>query len=64
LQIDLDPPLVRPIAEMGAEQEVGTDGRIGIVVGVPGLIDLFDEATFAELPGGILERPGWRPRVG
>src|ERR687894_144900 len=32
-----------------------TDGRIGMVMGVPSLIDLFDEATHAELPGGILE---------
>jgi hypothetical protein len=35
-----------------------TDGRIGMVMGVPSLIDLFDEATHAELPGGILESFG------
>jgi hypothetical protein len=32
-----------------------TDGRIGMVMGVPSLIDLFDESTHADLPGGILE---------
>lgn len=35
-----------------------TDGRIGIVMGVPSLIDLFDEANYADLPGGILESFG------
>lgn len=35
-----------------------TDGRIGIVMGVPSLIDLFDEANHAQLPGGILESFG------
>jgi hypothetical protein len=35
-----------------------TDGRIGIVMGVPSLIDLFDEETHAHLPGGILESFG------
>ena len=35
-----------------------TDGRIGMVMGVPSLIDLFDESTHAELPGGILESFG------
>jgi hypothetical protein len=35
-----------------------TDGRIGMVMGVPSLIDLFDEAHHAELPGGILESFG------
>jgi hypothetical protein len=35
-----------------------TDGRIGMVMGVPSLIDLFDEASHAELPGGILESFG------
>ena len=32
-----------------------TDGRIGMVMGVPSLLDLFDEANHAGLPGGILE---------
>jgi hypothetical protein len=35
-----------------------TDGRIGMVMGLPSLIDLFDEANHAELPGGILESFG------
>ena len=35
-----------------------TDGRIGIVMGVPSLLDLFDESHYAELPGGILESFG------
>lgn len=35
-----------------------TDGRIGMVMGVPSLMDQFDEATHAELPGGILESFG------
>ncbi len=35
-----------------------TDGRIGMVMGVPSLIDLFDESAFADLPGGILEAFG------
>jgi len=35
-----------------------TDGRIGMVMGLPSLIDLFDEANHAELPGGILESSG------
>jgi hypothetical protein len=35
-----------------------TDGRIGIVMGVPSLIDLFDESHHADLPGGILESFG------
>ncbi|MCW2636902.1 MAG: hypothetical protein JWQ99_3269 [Blastococcus sp.] len=35
-----------------------TDGRIGIVMGVPSLLDLFDESQHAELPGGILESFG------
>jgi hypothetical protein len=32
-----------------------TDGRIGMVMGVPSLLDLFDEGSHAGLPGGILE---------
>jgi hypothetical protein len=32
--------------------------RIGIVMGVPSLIDLFDEKNHARLPGGILESFG------
>jgi hypothetical protein len=35
-----------------------TDGRIGMVMGVPSLIDLFDEHSHADLPGGILESFG------
>jgi hypothetical protein len=35
-----------------------TDGRIGIVMGVPSLLDLFREANHAKLPGGILESFG------
>ncbi len=35
-----------------------TDGRIGMVMGVPSLMDLFNESNHAELPGGILESFG------
>jgi len=35
-----------------------TDGRIGMVMGVPSLLDLFDESHHADLPGGILESVG------
>ena len=35
-----------------------TSERIGIVMGVPSLIDLFDEKNHALLPGGILESFG------
>jgi hypothetical protein len=35
-----------------------TSGRIGIVMGVPSLIDLFDEQNHAQLQGGILESFG------
>ena len=35
-----------------------TDGRIGMVMGVPSLIDLFNESNHASLPGGILESFG------
>jgi hypothetical protein len=35
-----------------------TDGRIGMVMGLPSLIDLFDESHHADLPGGILESFG------
>jgi hypothetical protein len=35
-----------------------TDGRIGIVMGVPSLMDLFNEESYAQLPGGILESFG------
>jgi hypothetical protein len=35
-----------------------TSERIGIVMGVPSLIDLFDESNHAQLPGGILESFG------
>jgi hypothetical protein len=32
-----------------------TDGRIGMVMGVPSLLMLFDDSSHADLPGGILE---------
>ena len=35
-----------------------TTERIGIVMGVPSLVDLFDEKNHARLPGGILESFG------
>jgi len=35
-----------------------TDRRIGMVMGVPTLLDLFDEDSHAHLPGGILESFG------
>jgi hypothetical protein len=35
-----------------------TDGPIGIVMGVPSLIDLFNENSHSQLPGGILESFG------
>jgi hypothetical protein len=35
-----------------------TSERIGMVMGVPSLIDLFDEKNHAQLPGGILESFG------
>jgi hypothetical protein len=35
-----------------------TSERLGIVMGVPSLIDLFDEKNYAKLPGGILESFG------
>ncbi len=35
-----------------------TSERIGMVMGVPSLIDLFDEGNHAQLPGGILESFG------
>jgi hypothetical protein len=35
-----------------------TDERIGIVMGVPSLLDLFDERNHSQLPGGILESFG------
>ena len=35
-----------------------TDGRIGMVMGLPSLMDQFDERNHAELPGGILESFG------
>src|SRR3954462_5059364 len=43
---------------LGAYLAWRTDGRIGMVMGVPSLIDLFDESQHAELPGGILESFG------
>ncbi len=35
-----------------------TKERIGIVMGVPSLIDLFDEKYYTKLPGGVLESFG------
>jgi hypothetical protein len=35
-----------------------TDGRIGMVMGVPSLMDLFNEDNYTQLPGGILESFG------
>src|SRR5207249_9645624 len=35
-----------------------TRERIGIVLGVPSIYDLFDEKYYADLPGGILENFG------
>ena len=35
-----------------------TKERIGIVMGVPSLIELFDEKYYTQLPGGILESFG------
>jgi hypothetical protein len=35
-----------------------TDGRIGMVMGVPSLVDLFNEDNHAQMPGGILESFG------
>jgi hypothetical protein len=35
-----------------------TDGPIGFVMGVPSLIDIFDEKNYIELQGGILESFG------
>jgi hypothetical protein len=43
---------------LGAYLAWRTDGRIGMVMGVPSLIDLFDESHHADLPGGILESFG------
>ncbi len=35
-----------------------TTGRIGIVMGVPSLVDVFKESNYAHMPGGILESFG------
>jgi hypothetical protein len=35
-----------------------SDGRIGMVMGMPSLLDQFDESSHADLPGGILEAFG------
>jgi len=43
---------------LGAFLALQTNGPIGIVMGVPSLIDLFDERTHTQLPGGILESFG------
>lgn len=43
---------------LGAYLAWRTDGPIGMVMGVPSLVDLFDEEQHADLPGGILESFG------
>jgi hypothetical protein len=43
---------------LGAYLAWRTDGRIGMVMGVPSLMDQFDESSYADLPGGILEAFG------
>ena len=43
---------------LGAYLAWRTDGPIGMVMGVPSLVDLFDERHHADLPGGILESFG------
>jgi hypothetical protein len=43
------------LAEYLAHQ---TSERVGIVMGIPSLVDLFDERNHAQLPGGILESFG------
>ena len=43
---------------LGAYLAWRTDGPIGMVMGVPSLVDLFDEEHHADLPGGILESFG------
>src|SRR6478672_8687613 len=45
-------------ARLAAYIAARTSERIGIVMGVPSLIDLFDERNHAQLPGGILESFG------
>ncbi|MBA2699511.1 MAG: TonB-dependent receptor [Nocardioidaceae bacterium] len=35
-----------------------TDGRIGMVMGIPSLADQFDDANHGDIPGGILESFG------
>ncbi len=35
-----------------------TSERIGIVMGIPSLLELFDERYYGQLPGGILESFG------
>jgi hypothetical protein len=52
------------ISDFGAHHRLATylfartDAPIGMVMGVPTLIELFDESTSAHLPGGILESFG------
>ncbi len=43
---------------LAAYLQARTSERIGIVMGVPSLIDMFDEANHAQRPGGILESFG------
>ena len=43
---------------LAAYLQARTTGRIGIVMGVPSLIDMFDEANHVQRPGGILESFG------
>ena len=33
----------------------GTHERIGIVLGVPSIYELFDEKYYTDLPGGVLD---------
>lgn len=43
---------------LAAYLQTYTHERVGIVMGVPSLIELFDEKYYADLPGGILESFG------
>jgi hypothetical protein len=43
---------------LAAYLQARTSERIGIVMGVPSLIDMFDEANHVQRPGGILESFG------
>jgi hypothetical protein len=43
---------------LAAYLQARTSERIGIVMGVPSLIDMYDEANHVQRPGGILESFG------